>query len=66
MPKPATRLENPFDDVHASNTSAEPNGLGSGDSAQAGSTSYATRSQRDENDDDDDDDTPEQPRRYRF
>ena len=52
LPKPNAKLENPFDDVHASHSSNEPNGVNV-DGARGSH-------------DDDDDDSPEQPRRYRF
>ena len=66
MPKPAARLENPFDDVHASHGTGESNGLGvdsEHDSQRRNSSSHGGRGLHD---DDDDDDTPDQPRRYRF
>ena len=67
MPKPAARLENPFDDVHASHGNSEPNGLGVNsdhDSQRRNSSSHGARGLQE--DEDDDDDSPEQPRRYRF
>ena len=75
MPKPsASRLENPFDDAHASHGPSEPNGLGvqvgdgSGYRAPAGSGQNGTRNAHDDDigDDDDDDDSPHQPKQYRF
>lgn len=66
MPKPAARLENPFDDLHASNHSGEINGHRNGTeggSQAASSTSYGAHGPHLSREDDD---SPEQPKRYRF